>query len=44
MLGKLLKDPQQYDLIHFHIDYLHLPILSQLGVPNLTTQANPFGS
>jgi glycosyltransferase involved in cell wall biosynthesis len=37
MLGKLLKNAEQYDLIHFHIDYLHLPILQQLGVPALTT-------
>jgi glycosyltransferase involved in cell wall biosynthesis len=37
MLGKLLKDPEQYDVMHFHIDYLHLPILRQLAVPALTT-------
>ncbi|HET9374213.1 MAG TPA: glycosyltransferase family 4 protein [Chthoniobacterales bacterium] len=37
MLGKLLKNRKQYDLIHFHIDYLHLPILRQLAVPTLTT-------
>ena len=37
MLGKLLKNVEEYDLIHFHIDYLHLPFLQQLPVSFLTT-------
>jgi glycosyltransferase involved in cell wall biosynthesis len=27
----------EFDLIHAHIDWLHLPLLSRLGVPFLTT-------
>ena len=37
MLGQLLKNVEEYDLIHFHIDYLHLPFLQQLPVSFLTT-------
>jgi glycosyltransferase involved in cell wall biosynthesis len=38
MLGQLLKNVEEYDLIHFHIDYLHLPFLQQLPVSFLTTR------
>jgi hypothetical protein len=27
----------EFDIIHTHIDWLHLPLLSRLGVPFLTT-------
>jgi glycosyltransferase involved in cell wall biosynthesis len=27
----------EFDIIHFHTDYLHFPLAQQLGVPHLTT-------
>ena len=34
---RLLSDAADFDVIHCHIDWLHLPILRRLGFPFLTT-------
>ena len=31
------KRSHEYDIIHFHIDYLHFPLSRQLNIPQLTT-------
>jgi glycosyltransferase involved in cell wall biosynthesis len=36
-LKNLLDHAQEFDIIHFHTDYLHFPLLSRLEKPNLTT-------
>ena len=37
MLGQVADAAPQFDLIHFHIDYLHFPLSRRLGWPHLTT-------
>jgi glycosyltransferase involved in cell wall biosynthesis len=37
LLEAISKQAKDFDVIHAHIDWLHLPLLSQLGVPFLTT-------
>ncbi len=37
MLEQVFRDASRFDIIHFHIDYLHLPYLRRHPVPNLTT-------
>ncbi|OAG28670.1 glycosyltransferase family 4 protein [Thermodesulfatator autotrophicus] len=37
MLEKVAQNAQQFDIIHFHIDYLHFPLMRRLGVPHVTT-------
>jgi glycosyltransferase involved in cell wall biosynthesis len=37
MVSRVLRDSHQYDIIHFHIDYLHYPPSSCLHLPQLTT-------
>ncbi len=37
MLEKVFQQAQDFDLIHFHIDYLQFPLLRRIPVPNLTT-------
>jgi len=37
MLEKLASDAESFDLIHFHIGEIHLPLARRLGVPHLTT-------
>ena len=37
MLELVAKDAETYDLIHYHIDYLHFPLSRRLGVPHVTT-------
>jgi glycosyltransferase involved in cell wall biosynthesis len=36
-LESVAKRAAEFDVIHVHIDWLHLPLLSRLGVPFLTT-------
>lgn len=36
-LELIAKRAEEFDVIHVHIDWLHLPVLSRLGVPFLTT-------
>jgi glycosyltransferase involved in cell wall biosynthesis len=37
MLEKLLTEHSEFDMIHFHIDYLHFPVSKAMGWPHLTT-------
>ena len=37
LLETLARHAENFDVIHCHIDWLHLPLLSRLGVPFLTT-------
>jgi glycosyltransferase involved in cell wall biosynthesis len=37
MLELVAKHAAQFDVIHFHIDYLHFPLSRRLTVPHLTT-------
>jgi glycosyltransferase involved in cell wall biosynthesis len=37
LLEAVAERAQDFDLIHVHIDWLHLPLLSRLGVPFVTT-------
>ena len=37
MLERLAQRAAEFDVIHFHLDWLHLPLFSRLGVPFLTT-------
>jgi glycosyltransferase involved in cell wall biosynthesis len=36
-LELVLNDPSHFDIIHFHIDYLHFPILYRQPTPHITT-------
>jgi len=37
MLNQVFKESHNYDIIHFHIDYLHFPVSMRTEVPNVTT-------
>jgi len=37
MLHEVQRRAHSFDVIHFHIDYLHFPLGPTLGVPHLTT-------
>ena len=37
LLEAISKRAKDFDVIHAHIDWLHLPLLRRLGVPHLTT-------
>src|SRR3954465_13066749 len=37
LIGSVAEHASEFDVIHAHIDWLHLPLLSRLGVPFLTT-------
>ena len=36
-LEQVFQNAADFDLIHFHIDYLHYPLAKRIGVPHLTT-------
>jgi hypothetical protein len=36
-LELVLKNSSRFDIIHFHIDYLHFPLSRRQAVPYLTT-------
>jgi glycosyltransferase involved in cell wall biosynthesis len=40
LLDELTKAASTFDVVHCHIDWLHLPLLTRLGVPHLTTIHN----
>jgi glycosyltransferase involved in cell wall biosynthesis len=40
MVGEVCRRAHEFDVIHFHIDYLHFPSVSRLEVPHVTTQHN----
>jgi glycosyltransferase involved in cell wall biosynthesis len=37
MLERMTQRASDFDVIHFHIDYLHFPISRRIGVPHVTT-------
>jgi glycosyltransferase involved in cell wall biosynthesis len=37
LLETVAREAEKFEVIHCHIDWLHLPLLSRLGVPFLTT-------
>jgi glycosyltransferase involved in cell wall biosynthesis len=37
MLDRLLSEHERYDVMHFHIDYLHFMVSRVMGWPHLTT-------
>jgi glycosyltransferase involved in cell wall biosynthesis len=37
MLERVARRAREFDIIHFHIDYLHFPLSRALGLPQLTT-------
>src|SRR4051794_31898535 len=37
LLETVAREAENFDVIHCHIDWLHLPLLSRLGVPFVTT-------
>ncbi|MCZ6628039.1 MAG: glycosyltransferase family 4 protein [SAR324 cluster bacterium] len=37
MLERVFQDSRQFDIIHFHTDYLHFPLVRRHRVPTLTT-------
>jgi glycosyltransferase involved in cell wall biosynthesis len=37
MLNRVFEESMDFDIIHFHVDYLHFPFSRQLGVPHITT-------
>src|SRR4051812_16711365 len=36
-LAAVMQERQRFELVHFHIDYLHYPLSRALGLPQLTT-------
>ncbi len=37
MLQRVLDESDQFDVVHFHIDYLHFPLSKLMRLPQLTT-------
>ena len=37
MLEEVIKRAELFDIVHFHIEYLHLPLASRMNFPFLTT-------
>jgi glycosyltransferase involved in cell wall biosynthesis len=37
MMEEVFRQAETFDIIHFHIDYLHFPLSRRLGVPHVTT-------
>ncbi|MDH5392481.1 MAG: glycosyltransferase family 4 protein [Gammaproteobacteria bacterium] len=37
LISEVMKRAEEFDVIHFHIDYLHFPLSRQLKLPQLTT-------
>jgi glycosyltransferase involved in cell wall biosynthesis len=37
MLEQVSKAADEFDILHFHVDYLHFPLSRRLGWPNVTT-------
>src|SRR4030095_8990964 len=37
MIDQVLEHAREFDVIHFHTDYLHFPVSRHLPVPNITT-------
>jgi glycosyltransferase involved in cell wall biosynthesis len=37
MLERIRRAARDFDILHFHIDYVHFPVSRHLGVPHITT-------
>ncbi len=37
MLGQVVEQEDQFDILHFHTDYLHFPLTRLLSCPSITT-------
>jgi glycosyltransferase involved in cell wall biosynthesis len=37
MLEMVAQEAEEFDIIHYHVDYLHFPLSRRLGVPAVTT-------
>ncbi len=37
LLEKVLQRAAEFDVLHFHVDYLHFPLSRRAGVPHVTT-------
>ena len=37
MLELVAREVHRFDIVHFHIDYLHFPLSRQIGLPRITT-------
>lgn len=37
MLERVLRDADQFDIVHFHVDYLHFPLSRRHPLPHITT-------
>lgn len=37
MLEQVFQDSSRFDIIHFHVDYLHFPLSRRLATPQVTT-------
>src|SRR5688572_3934794 len=37
MLELVAKEAAMFDVVHFHVDYLHFPVSRRLSVPHVTT-------
>jgi glycosyltransferase involved in cell wall biosynthesis len=37
MLDQVFEEAESFDIIHFHIGYLHFPLAQRCGVPHITT-------
>ncbi len=37
LLERVFQKSRGFDILHFHVDYLHFPLSRRLGIPSLTT-------
>lgn len=37
LLEEVVQQRHDFDIVHFHIDYLHFPVSRQAGIPHVTT-------
>jgi len=42
MMERMLQDAAEFDVVHFHMDYLHMPLVSRLDIQTLTTLHGPL--
>ncbi len=36
-LDQVLDEVEQFDIVHFHVGYLHFPLFNRQSVPHITT-------
>ena len=37
VLDEVIERAGEFDVIHFHIDYMHFPLIRRFGIPGVTT-------